>query len=107
MAKLCTWKVDPAPTGKYRSFAHRGWPSADYAGDRIAAKIYCEDDYEPQNARTGKHAALRLHVADYSVTPWKWRKAKGEFKTIQEAKDALVKILLDHPELMPPTENKQ
>jgi hypothetical protein len=103
VAKTYTWKVAPAPTGRYRSFTHRGWPSAVYAGegDRIAASIACTDRYYPQDAKNGTHAPLTLRVADYSVTPWQWRKVKAEFKTLQDAKDAFERVLKNNPELAP------
>jgi hypothetical protein len=97
MANILKWKVDEAPTGRYRSFQSRGWPSAEYKDGRPAAAIYCEDSYEPANARTGKHAPLSVRVADHSVTPWKWRTVKQRFATLQEAKDGITKLLEQFP----------
>src|SRR5208282_1286331 len=87
------WKVDSAPTGRYRSFSKRGWPSADYANGDIAAHILCEDEYIPSNIKEGKHAPLTVHVADWNIPPeergkrgaFVWRKIKGTFATLKEA----------------------
>jgi hypothetical protein len=100
MAKI-KWKVGEAPTGRYRSFHHRSWPSAEYPNDRIAARIECTESYTPYSAKNGGHPPLKLLIADYSVTPWKWRKAKGEFNTLQEAKDAFTKIVEKFPSIVP------
>lgn len=32
MSAAIYWKVDPAPTGRYRSFQRRNWPTAYYKG---------------------------------------------------------------------------
>lgn len=41
MSKLpkLKWRVDPAPTGPYRSFSKRAWPSADYPNGATAGYI--------------------------------------------------------------------
>ena len=102
MTKLITWKVQEAPTGYYRSFSHRGWPQAFYAGNRMAASIECEDSYRPADARNGTHAPLIVRVADYSAKPtWTWRKMKGQFATLAEAKAAFEALLAKTPTLIP------
>jgi hypothetical protein len=103
IAQKIVWRVSPAPTGPYRSFSHRGWPSADYADGRTCAYISCEDSYEPRLVREGNHAPLTLRIADYSVVggSWQWRKAKSTFATLAEAKAALARILEVRPELQP------
>ena len=102
------WKVSPEPTGRYRSFDRRGWPFAEYADGRSAARIQSEDDYVPSLVREGKHTPLEVYVADYSITPteekpapWKWRRMKSEFATLKEAQEAVVKLLAAHPEILP------
>ena len=95
------WRVSLVPTGQYRSFDHRSWPSADYSDGSPAAHIVCEDEYAPSLVKEGKHGQLTIRVADYSATPWKWRRMKGMFTTLTEAKAAFSTLLADHPELMP------
>ena len=99
------WKVASEPTGQYRSFQRRGWPTAYYTDGHIAASIVCVDDYHPRDAREGRHALLRVQVADYrhplAGNTWVWRSMKNLFATLQEAKDAFAKLLVDHPELSP------
>ena len=102
------WKVDEPPTGFYRSFERRHWPSAHYVGGSPAAWLTCEDEYVPANVKEGKHAPLTLTVADYSITPtkenprpWARRNHKTKFATLEEAKQAFKLLLQTHPELMP------
>jgi hypothetical protein len=104
MAKLIKWRVQSEPTGQYRSFQQRGWPQAEYQDGTIAAAVYCTDkqhDYNARKAAAGDHAPLIVMVADHSATPWRWRKLKGEFTTLAQAKAALEKLLELYPRLIP------
>jgi hypothetical protein len=59
------WHVAPVPTGRYRSFERRGWPTANYGKHGlIAASISCDDEYYPSDVREGKHAPLTVRIAD-------------------------------------------
>jgi hypothetical protein len=95
------WKVSESPTGRYRSFHKRGWPSAEYENGGCAAQIYCDEEYRPSEAKTGDHPALSLHIADHSQTPWKWRTVKQRYGTVQEAKEAFKEILKMNPHIQP------
>lgn len=102
------WKVSEAPTGPYRSFHRRGWPSAYYTDEAqtYAARIECEDDYYPANVKTGSHAPLTLHIVNYSKSvdgQRIWSIAKRKCTTLKELKELLLTILEQHPELMPQT----
>lgn len=101
------WRVQSAPTGKYRSFERRGWPHAYYEDGAPAAMITCDrDEYVPSRVKTGEHAPLRVHIADHSVRRGKspeeaakypgfiWRRLTGQCKTLDEAK-ALAEQALD------------
>ena len=104
------WKVSEKPSGPYRSFYNRAWPDAYYdnAGKDPAAAIYCSASYDPSQAKTGDHPPLTLMIADHSVPGpgFTWRKVKGEFKTLQEAKDKAEELIEKypniHPKLIPP-----
>lgn len=102
------WRVQDVPTGRWRSFDKRGWPTADYDNGETAAAIHCEDDYRPSQVREGKHAPLTLRIADYSKpsnpttgSGWTWVKATKQFATLEEAKRGAERILQAHPQLMP------
>lgn len=95
------WKVQEAPTGRYRSFFKRGWPVAEYDDGYIAARIECTVGYHPVIVTSGDHPVLTLYIADYSKKPWKWVTVQRRMKTLQEAKDALVSLLEKYPHLTP------
>lgn len=95
------WKVQPEPTGRYRSFESRGWPFAEDEKERPLAHIYSKENesYCPKDVKTGNHGPLVLHVAKYSdcAHSFTWRRIKAEYKTVQECKDAFAKFVEDHP----------
>ena len=95
------WRVSPPPVGKYRSFESRQWPTAQYLDGRACAMLVCDDAYRPELARTGKHKPLTLRIANHAVTPWQWVRAKQQFATIDEAKQALKTIFEKAPSLAP------
>lgn len=82
------WKVSEAPTGRYRSFERRMWPTGDIDG-KAAFYIACEDSYVPANVKCGNHAELRLSVARYDEQKigFTWFTFNKRFATLQEAKD--------------------
>ena len=96
------WRVQPAPTGRYRSFDRRGWPSAEYSDGQLAASIRCEDAYYPAHAKTGAHAPLTLVVYDYSKGTQERasRVLVKRFSTLEEAKAALLPALEKYPEFI-------
>lgn len=105
------WTVGAAPTGRYRSFEDRPWPSASYAdGDRAAAYISCTQSYTPALARNpvlhdGTLLELAVLIADYTPTEgggsFKWRKLKLRFNTLEAAKDAALAFLIANPSSQP------
>lgn len=97
------WKVGEAPTGRYRSFEKRSWPSAYYtdAQESVCAAIYCDTAYSPSAAKSGQHAELKVCVADHSQVPWKWRTLAQRFTSLEAAKAAVVAILEKHPHFIP------
>jgi len=104
------WHVDSEPTGRYRSFERRGWPSADYANGDVAARIECPDEYHPRDVREGKHAPLTVFVSAWRPEgseerkqkgAFGWRKLTQQFATLKEAQAATAKIIDEHPELHP------
>lgn len=95
------WKVSEVPTGMYRSFQQRAWPSAYYENGDPVAQILCADQYIPRDVTDGNHDPLTVLVADYSVTPWKWRKFKTHPATLAEAKAMVDRILVQYPHFRP------
>ena len=96
------WKVTEKETGRWSSFHKRGWPTAYYDKDCHCATILCEDGYAPYKVREGKHAELKMMVAQYHPNgSWQWKTLTKRFKTLQEAKDGLIMFLAAHPEFIP------
>lgn len=94
------WLVAEPPSGRYRSFEKRAWPTADYAyTDFIAARISCEDPYRQADVKTGDHSELSVYVAQWAnpripgQDAWVWRKLKARFATLAEAKAAAEEFL--------------
>lgn len=101
MAKPYKWKVEPSPTGRYRSFQPWGWPSAFAPDGQIVARIECPTRYSPRKVALQFHEPLTVKVADYRTTPFTWRKIKGQFKTIPEAKTAFEELIKKYPDILP------
>jgi hypothetical protein len=99
------WKVSDIPTGPYRSFETRDWPTAYFDKEMClpAAHIYCDDEYKPSRIKTGNHAELRVRVTDWSVIGqgFKWKTMAMRFKTLEEAKFGGGKFFDYHPEFLP------
>lgn len=93
------WKISSAQRGKFASFIHRGWPSAEYAdGSRAGHLAHRGLSYMPAHGRDELAAtAIEVYVADYSVTPWVNRRLKARFTKVSEAKQALERFLDAHP----------
>lgn len=100
------WKVDPAPTGRYRSFEKRGWPRAEYDDGQLAASIICESDYIPRNVKEGKHADLKIIIYDYSSGKRVMKSLKLTERTLQGVKDRVKIFLNNHKEYQPKEKRK-
>lgn len=114
MALKLYWKVRPEPTGRYRSFGHRGWPIAYYIQGGVrtdtetlkpAAFLYCEDDYVPSRVRLGDHKEIRVHVCHHQHpergNSWKVFVLKRRAATLDEAKQMVQEFLEAHPDWHP------
>lgn len=55
MAKL-KWRVSPKPTGRYKSFVNRAWPSATVGDDHMAVQLDGKKD--------GLHVSYRSAIAE-------------------------------------------
>jgi hypothetical protein len=100
------WKVSEAPTGPYRSFQKRGWPTAETPAGEVVATIGCVDDYRPADVKTGKHQPLILRVRRKTSTSeeiekfggFRWLRMIKEFATLDEAKAAFKRFVDNNPE---------
>lgn len=99
MSKL-VWRVDPKPTGPYRSFQPRNWPAAHWHGsEQPAVRLVCEDAYHPSIARTAAHAELRIRVAVPTTDgKFEWRQLRRRAKTLNEAKAIAAEYFIHNKE---------
>lgn len=95
--RFLKWRVGSVPTGPYRSFERRSWPSADYKNGEAAVQLYCDDSYDIKLARSGGHAPIKIAIADRSQKPWRWRTLKKRATTLDEAKQLAVAALERYP----------
>jgi methenyltetrahydromethanopterin cyclohydrolase len=72
-----------------------------YDNEKPAAQILCSDSYSFNDVQNQTHAPLSVMVADHSLTPWRWKKARITFDTLESAKLWVHDILKKHPEFMP------
>ncbi len=106
-----TWKVAEKPSGRYRAFQQRGWPTADFKGtDFCAVMLRSEDDYVPRRVREGDHKPITIYIAFYEDRPaeskapgqiFKWRPLKRDAATLEEAKARAEAFLLTIRESWP------
>jgi len=93
------WKVQSAPTGRYRSFERRGWPSAETPDGDTIAMLACKDEYTPYRVRTGDHAPIRLMIrVPKGNGQWGWGTFQHDFASMDEAKEFLKNYLARHPD---------
>lgn len=101
------WKVDSKPTGRYRSFASRAWPTAYYNSpdERAAAFLVCDDEYVPLRVREGKHSPLTIimlhHQHPEAGNSWKRFRLKATAATLDEAKLLVEQFLAEHTDWHP------
>jgi hypothetical protein len=100
------WKVSEIPTGPYRSFDTRSWPSAEDEEGNSIAMILSDSEYVPKNVKTGNHLPLSLCFADYSVDKvkegaFKWKTLKRKFNTLKEVKKYMAEFVILYPQYFP------
>jgi len=115
------WKVQPAPTGRYRSFERRGWPSGTI-NDEAVALLRCEHDYTAKLAKgeptfDGTPPVISVWVADWTAhntgtrtkngTAFVWRCLKARFSNVADAKAAAQSFLDSHPNFLPNIPKKE
>jgi transcription elongation factor Elf1 len=104
------WKIDPPPTGRFRSFQTRGWPSAHYLDGNPAIHLFCDEEYSGRTAKANG-LEIRIQVADWSAPSNKetgsgftWRQMKQRGTSLTDARAKAEAILAAHPEIWPKEE---
>ena len=100
------WVVSEVPTGRYRSFQKREWPTCYYEkGWKPAAFIRCDSEYRPDEIPGGNHLPLTVilchHRHPEAGNSWKRLRMKTFFSTLALAKQAVKEYLAMHPEFAP------
>lgn len=103
-----TWRVAPKPTGRYRSFEQRGWPTGYYPNGRPAVMLGCEDAYRPRVAQEGNHQPITVYIADHSVrerdptaAAFVWLRMQQRCHSLKEAKALGQRALTSRPYCWP------
>lgn len=68
--KLSWVPAAPKPTGLARIGAKRGWSTAYFPSGNVAAKLYCDDEYNGHSIK-GTNARIKIHLAEYHRDPEK------------------------------------
>lgn len=101
--KTIKWVVDPPPTGRYRSFEKRHWPSAEYKDEPFKGRsagyltTVLGEEYVPSSVKDGTHSEIEVRVYDWSVVGRRTLKLKATYKTLGEAKKALEELVEKNP----------
>ena len=105
IAKQIKWEVAKTPTGRYRAFERRNWPSAFYKNEEKSpcGDIQCADDYNPTSAKSGEHAPLTVRICDYSAgsESFTWITLKTKHAKLADAKLALETYIECNPRISP------
>jgi hypothetical protein len=96
-AKTIKWSVQPLPTGPYKSFQRRGWPSATYSDGRLAVSLGSASG-EDYNSRTAETESLWIGVRDHSVKPPEYRRLVTRAQGVKAAKALAERFIAQHPE---------
>lgn len=107
MAVKLVWKIASAPTGRYRSFEHRAWPTCYYgsAEGKPAAFLHCDDSYSASCVKLGQHATIKIsvlhHNHELAGNSWVVLTLSRPALTLAEAKERVARFLATHPEFWP------
>lgn len=96
------WKVAEKPTGRYRAFAYRSWPTATYGETMVAAlyvdskpSMYLSTSY---SAGISESTPLIVHIADHRGDKWEWRRLKGRPVGVTAAKKLVDEFFKQNPD---------
>jgi hypothetical protein len=104
------WRVADKPTGRYRAFDKRSWPTAwwgkpEAADSCVAAFMNCADEYVPERVRQGVHAPITITVCHYNHpeagNSSKRFRLKKQAATLDEAKQMVDAFYKSHPDWLP------
>lgn len=76
------------PTGRYRSFHQRGWPTATYKGQMMVF-LTCPDEYIPARVKVREHSPITIvvcHRPQWLDGGWERRKLLAKGFSLDEAK---------------------
>lgn len=95
------WKVAEKPTGRYKSFQDRGWPTCeDDKGNPIAMIRHINKaSYTPHLAEHNDKPDLQLMIAYRAdqETSFTWKGLTGRFRTVKQCKQALTEFIKKYP----------
>lgn len=104
MKTKLTWRVIPEPTGRYRSFARRGWPHAEYTNGRRAAYISSDTAYRGSlRGADVQDLSLTIHVAKHrhDCAGFDWYTLKVQSPNLPHAKERVQHFIDANPDWRP------
>lgn len=102
MTTKLKWRVDPKPTGQYRSFHRRGWPTAD-VGEHTVARVSADQEYIPSNVKRGIHGLITVHLLIRTpTTKPRWVRLKERAMSLTVAKELAQDWFNRNPQYLPP-----
>lgn len=101
MSKLI-WRHGEKPTGPYKSFQTRRWPSAFHhrADGPVAVHLLSEENVS-YHVSIADSTKLLVRVADHRKSPWTWRQLKARPLGLDEAKTLVKKFFEANPDWVP------
>lgn len=98
------WKNGDKPTGRYRSFAYRSWPTATIGrdGPMLASMNPATNDRsnirESYSSHIAETTTLIVRIADHRADTWKWVQLKGRPVGVTAAKALVVAFFERNPD---------
>ncbi len=104
---LLKWRVSSIPTGRYRSFEKRMWPSAEYQNGSPAVQLICTEPYSSRTVNAD-NLEFKIGLADHSDPSNKetgagftWKYLKQRATSLAQAKILAQTFLQNNPTFAP------
>lgn len=94
-----TWRVGEKPTGRYKSFQKRSWPSAEYPDGKPAITLH-QVDGDSYFPGLSEALTLEIRIADYWENGFRWMTLKRRVVGVKQAKLVAQEFVDKHYEVL-------